>query len=62
MGKKCEICGKSYQMGANVSHAHNVSKKKFKANLHRVKVNMNGTVKHIYVCSKCLKANKVVKA
>ena len=62
MAKKCEICGKGYQMGASVSNSHNRTKKKFNPNLHRVKVNMFGTIKRIFVCSKCIKANKIQKA
>ncbi len=35
----------------------------FRANLHKVKAVLeDGTVRRIYVCTKCLKAGKVVKA
>ena len=49
--------------GHKISHAHNVSKRRFMPNIQRVKVVMpNGEVKRIKVCTKCLKAGKVVKA
>ena len=32
---KCEICGKKPQVGNNISHAHNVSKRRFLPNLQR---------------------------
>jgi large subunit ribosomal protein L28 len=48
-------------VGANVSHAHNVTKRKFYPNLHTVRANIDGKVKRIRVCSSCLKAGKVQK-
>jgi large subunit ribosomal protein L28 len=47
--------------GHNISHAHNVTKRKFMPNLHRVRVRVNGRVKRIRVCTRCLKAGKVHK-
>jgi large subunit ribosomal protein L28 len=48
--------------GCNVSHAHNVSKRKFNPNLHNVRAKVGGRTKKIKVCSSCLKAGKVQKA
>lgn len=62
MARRCEICGKGPQVGANVSHAHNVTKRRFLPNLHRVRVRMDGRNRHIRICSSCLKAGKVQKA
>ena len=62
MAKVCEICGKKPMFGASVSHAHNVTKRRFNPNLHNVRVKMEGRVKKIRVCSSCLKAGKVTKA
>jgi len=63
MARRCEICGKGPMSGHKISHAHNVSKRRFLPNIQRVKVRYpNGTVKTINVCTKCLKAGKVVKA
>lgn len=59
---KCDVCGKIPQVGNNVSHANNRSKRRFNPNIQRLKVNDNGTIKHIYVCAKCIKAGKVQKA
>ena len=33
MSKICEICGKKPMVGNNVSHAHNVTKRRFNPNL-----------------------------
>ena len=62
MARRCEICGKSPRSGANISHAHNVTKRRFYPNLHRVRVSEGGTTRRVRVCSSCLKAGKVVKA
>ncbi len=61
LGKACAICGKTTQFGNKVSHSKRKTKTKNKPNLHRVRAMINGEVKRIYVCSKCLKAGKVEK-
>ncbi len=35
MSKMCEICGKKPMVGNNVSHAHNINKRRFNPNLQR---------------------------
>jgi large subunit ribosomal protein L28 len=62
MAKCCDICGKGPAVGRNVSHAHNVTPRRFQANIQRVKALVNGGVKRIRVCTRCLRSNKVVKA
>jgi large subunit ribosomal protein L28 len=62
MAKVCEICGKKPVFGHSISHAHNVSNRKFNPNLQTVRANVNGTIKKISVCTSCLKAGKVQKA
>ncbi len=62
MAKVCEICGKKPMFGSTISHAHNVSNRRFNPNLHRVRAKINGRTKKIRVCSSCLKAGKVTKA
>ena len=48
--------------GRNVSHAHNVTRRRFRPNIQRVKAVINGGVKRIRVCTRCLRSNKVIKA
>ncbi len=62
MAKVCDICGKKPMVGNNVSHAHNKSRRRFMPNLHKVRALIDGRVKRITVCTKCIKANKVKKA
>jgi large subunit ribosomal protein L28 len=62
MAKKCEICGKQPSFGRNVSHAHNVTSRRFMPNLQRVHAVIAGKPKRISVCTSCLKRGKIVKA
>ena len=61
MAKVCEICGKKPLYGHNVSHAHNLTKRRWMPNLQRVRVTIKGKRTTISVCSSCLKAGKVEK-
>lgn len=49
-------------VGHNVSHAHNVTKRRFNPNLQRVKVVKNGRTKRMDVCTSCIKSGNIVKA
>jgi large subunit ribosomal protein L28 len=62
MARRCEICDKGPSVGNNVSHANNRTKRRWLPNLQRVKANLNGTVRRILVCTRCLRSNKVLKA
>ena len=75
MTKICEICGKGPISGRKYKRRGMIKRKggagskivgktlrQFLPNLQRVKVRLTGAVKRIQVCTKCLKANKVVKA
>ena len=55
MAKQCEICGKSPVVGRQVSHAHNVSARRFEPNLQTVRAMINGGVRRIRVCTRCLR-------
>ncbi|MGI5888336.1 MAG: 50S ribosomal protein L28 [Oscillospiraceae bacterium] len=59
---KCDICGKGEVFGNQVSHSHRRSNRGYKANIMRVKAVVDGEVKHIHVCSRCLRSGKVTRA
>jgi len=61
MARVCEICGKGHQVGMNVSHAHNRTKRILKPNLQRVRISRNGGSARIYVCTRCLRSGRVKK-
>ena len=58
----CSVCGKGAHFGNNVSHSHRRSNRMWKANIKRVKVKVNGTPQHVYVCAQCLKSGRVERA
>ncbi len=62
MAKRCDICGKGPAVGRNISHAHNVTRRRFEANIQRVKAVVGGGVKRIRVCTRCIRSNRIVKA
>lgn len=59
---KCEICDKDVTFSMQVSHSHRRTARTFKPNVQSVKANVNGTVKKMNVCTKCLKSGKVTRA
>jgi len=61
MAKQCEICGKKTVYGNNVSHAHNVTPRTWQPNLQEVRAIFDGRVRHITVCTRCLRSDKVTK-
>ncbi len=61
MAKRCEICGKGPVVGRNISHAHNVTPRRFEPNLQLVRAQVGGGVKRIRVCTRCIRSGKVTK-
>ena len=62
MAKHCEVCGKIGSVGSNVSHAHNVTKRRWEPNLQRVRVKLeDGGTKRKWVCTRCIRSNKIEK-
>jgi large subunit ribosomal protein L28 len=62
MAQVCDICGKGPQFGNNISHAHNVSRRRWNVNLQAVKALVNGASKRIRVCTSCIKSGKITKS
>ncbi len=62
MARECEICGKRPATGRTVSHAHNVTSRRFNPNLQRVRAVIDGGVRRIRVCTRCLRSGRVTKA
>ena len=59
MANYCEICGKGMMTGMNVSHSHLKTKRPWKPNIQRVRAIVDGEVKRINVCTRCLRSGKV---
>ena len=62
----CAICGKKPISGNKISiarsHVSRRATRTFRPNLRTVKANVNGEIKKISVCSKCLRSGKVERA
>ena len=74
MSRVCEICGKKTGVGNQIERRGlakwkggvgkkitGKTKRKFKPNLQRVRAKIDGSVKRIKVCTRCISAGKVVK-
>jgi len=62
MARVCDVCGKGPQSGNNISHAHNVTKRRWNVNLRPVRARVNGSTRKLHVCTSCIRSGKVVKA
>jgi large subunit ribosomal protein L28 len=62
MSRKCDICGKGTAVGNTVSHSKNRTRRVWRPNLLKVKAAVDGGgFANIKICTRCLKAGKVVK-
>ncbi len=62
MAKVCHSCGKGPAFGQSRSHSMVATKRRFDPNLQKVRIEENGRKLRTYVCARCLKSNKVIKA
>ena len=74
MARVCEFCGKRTQFGNKITTRGKAKylggvgtkitgkvRRTFKPNLQRVRAEVNGTVKRVRVCTRCLRSGKVKK-
>lgn len=59
MAKQCYYTGRKVQTGNNRSHALNANKRKFKANLQKARILVNGKPKRVWVSARALKSGLV---
>ena len=59
---KCDVCGKGVAFGIKVSHSHRRSNRTWKPNVRKVRAVVNGSVKSMHVCTRCLRRGKVERA
>ena len=62
MARVCHCCGKRPAFGNSRSHSMVATKRRFDANLQKVRISDKGSLKRVYVCTRCLKAGKITKA
>jgi len=61
MARTCDLCGKGPKYGNHISHAHNVTKRRWNPNLRTVHALVNGSPKTIKACTSCIRSGKVIK-
>ena len=62
MAQRCDVCGKGTMHGHSVSHANNATKRVWNPNLQKVRALVEGRVRNLYACTRCLRGNRVQKA
>ncbi len=62
MAHVCEICNKGPMSGMNVAHSHLKTKRRWYPNIQRVRAMVDGEVKRVNVCTRCLRSGKVQRA
>jgi large subunit ribosomal protein L28 len=62
MAQRCEICNKGPIYGNRVSHAHNLTRRRWNPNLQRVRVIDGKTHKRMRVCTNCIRSGRITKA
>lgn len=61
MAKLCEICGKKTITGNKISHAHNLTKRRWYPNLKKVKVKTSEGKKTLKLCTRCIRTGSYLK-
>ena len=61
MSKQCHFCEKRTVAGRSISHAHNVSNRPMRPNLQKIRAQIDGTVRRVWVCTRCLRSGKITK-
>lgn len=59
MSKICYVTGRKGASGNNRSHAMNANKRKFGANLQKVRIMVDGRPQKVWVSARALKSGKV---
>ena len=59
---KCRVCGKSGQFGHNVSHSKRRTNTRWLPNVHRMRLEINGRVQRVRLCTRCLRTHQRVRA
>jgi large subunit ribosomal protein L28 len=59
---RCFVCDKGVAHGNNVSHANNRTRRVWKPNLQVARVVVDGEIRKVKVCTRCLAAGKIQRA
>jgi large subunit ribosomal protein L28 len=61
MAQHCQFCGKTPMTGRRVSHAHNVTNRKWHLNLKATRAVVEGVTRRVRACTRCIRSGKLVK-
>jgi large subunit ribosomal protein L28 len=61
MAQHCQFCGKTPVTGRRISHAHNVTNRKWHLNLKSVRAVVDGVARRAHACTRCIRSGKVTK-
>ena len=59
---KCEICGKTQVSKNKVSHSNIKTRAKQLPNVQKVRAVVEGEVRRVQVCTRCIRSGKITKA
>ena len=62
MSATCEVCGKRAGTGFSYSHSHIRTKRRWRPNLHRIKILAGHRPRRVEVCTRCLRSDRVRRA
>jgi large subunit ribosomal protein L28 len=62
MPRICAVTGKKGNFGNNRSHSNVASKRKWGANLQKVRIILDGKVQRVYISARALKTGKFKRA
>ena len=62
MARVCQICSRGPLFGHKISHAHNVTNRRWNINLQSVRALVNCAAKRLRVCTSCIKNGKIQRA
>jgi len=75
MSMRCEICGKEPSFGNSISRRGmakkkggvgqkitGISRRLFRPNIQKIRVNVKGEIRRMRVCARCIKGGKIQKA
>ncbi len=61
MAQHCQFCGKTPMTGRRISHAHNVTNRKWHLNLKTVRAVVNGVTRRARACTRCIRSGRLTK-
>ena len=62
LGMEVRNSKEGVSFGIQVSHSHRRSNRPWKPNVKRVKAIVDGSPRHVYVCTRCMRSGKVTRA